>query len=138
MNCMYCDGDTQVVNSRPRKRSNTVWRRRQCLNCHTVFTSIEEVDMKGSVIVRKPGKPLEPFSRDKLLLSVYDSLRHRKTAVADAEGLTMTIISRLRLHIHDATVTRHDIVKVSTTVLKRFDKVAYTHYRAFHTPSAES
>jgi len=75
---------------------------------------------------------LEPFWRDKLLISVYDSLRHRKTAINDAEGLTGTIISRLYPHLKDAQIKQEDIIKTASLVLQRFDRVAATHYKAFH------
>lgn len=74
----------------------------------------------------------EPFSREKLLLSIYDSLRHRKTAVTDATALTETIWSKLYPRISDATLPRELIVQIAIEVLKRFDKAAATSYAAFH------
>lgn len=131
MVCIYCHGETRVTNSRPQKRSGTTWRRRQCLNCHTIFTSIEKADLSKSIVVRKP-KALEPFSRDKLLLSVYDCLKHRKTAETDASALTDTIISRSLAKIVDYELERRDLIKTVRAVLKRFDSVAEVHYTAFH------
>jgi hypothetical protein len=67
-----------------------------------------------------------------LLLSVYDSLRHRKAATADATALTETIVARLYPHIADATLQRSDVIEVATKVLSNFDKAAATSYQAFH------
>lgn len=75
---------------------------------------------------------IEPFSRDKLLVSVYDSLRHRKTALSDASGLTNTIIGRLLHMVENAQLSKNDIARTAIAVLKRFDAVAATHYGAFH------
>ncbi|HSX23639.1 MAG TPA: hypothetical protein VLE74_00900 [Candidatus Saccharimonadales bacterium] len=80
----------------------------------------------------KQGKHLEPFSRDKLFLSIHDSLKHRKTAQSDATGLTDTIISRLYPHITDGSVDAQGITAKAANVLKRFDKAASVHYLAFH------
>ncbi|MDZ7744352.1 MAG: hypothetical protein U5K77_01160 [Candidatus Saccharibacteria bacterium] len=135
MICIYCLGETRVVNSRHQKRPNTVWRRRHCQQCGTVFTSIEEADLSASIVVRKPEaktNDLEPFSRDKLMLSIYDSLKHRKTALKDAQSLTRTIINQIHNHTHEACVDTYVIVEVSLKVLQRFDKIAATHYAAFH------
>lgn len=134
MVCIYCGQETQVINSRHQKRTNQVWRRRKCLACQAVFTTLEGVDAAQALRV-KNGKRFEPFSRDKLLLSIYDSLRHRKTAVTDATGLTATVMSLLYQSISEATLERESIVEITSAVLERFDKAAATHFRAFH-PSA--
>lgn len=131
MVCIYCGNETKVVNSRPQKRLNRVWRRRTCLNCGTTFTSTEAVDLSGSVTVRDI-KRLEPFQRDKLLMSIYDSLKHRKSALSDATGLTDTVISQLYPLMSDAVIEKTAITEVTGVVLRRFDKAAATHYQAFH------
>lgn len=131
MVCIYCQSETRVVNSRPQKRVNKIWRRRTCTVCGTTFTSLEAVDLTGSVRVRNQ-KALEPFQRDKLLLTIHDSIKHRKTAYSDATGLTDTVISKLLPAMTDAVVNRNEIVTVTISVLKRFDRVAATHYQAFH------
>ena len=131
MLCIYCKSDTKVINSRPQKRTNRVWRRRTCMACGTTFTSTEAVDLSGSVTVRD-AEALQPFQRDKLFMSVYDSLKHRKTALQDATGLTDTVISKLYPLMQDAKLVRSDIISVTIEVIKRFDKAAATHYIAFH------
>lgn len=133
MLCIYCQSDTKVVNSRPQKRLNRVWRRRSCMTCGTTFTSSEAIDLSGSITVRDLRR-LEPFQRDKLFMSIYDSLKHRKTALSDASGLTDTVISRLYPLMKDAIVERMAIIDAVTEVLTRFDGVAATHYDAFHPP----
>ncbi len=132
MVCIYCQSKTQVTNSRPQKRSNSIWRRRQCQSCEAIFTSIEIADLSASIVVSKE-KSLEAFSRDKLLLSIHGSLKHRKTAPSDATALTDTIISQTVPHITDATIKADVLAKISYQTLDRFDKAAATHYKAFHT-----
>ncbi|MDB5186462.1 MAG: nrdR [Candidatus Saccharibacteria bacterium] len=131
MVCIYCGNETKVVNSRHQKRINQVWRRRKCLACQAVFTTLEAVNTEQALQVRH-GKSLQAFSRDTLLLSVYDSLRHRKTAVSDATALTETVLSALYPHIQDASIEKVVIAEITAAILERFDKIAATHYRAFH------
>lgn len=131
MVCIYCGSETKVTNSRPQKRVNKVWRRRQCLSCNTVFTSTEAVDLSGSIRVAKQ-KHLQAFRRDKLLLSIHDSLKHRKTAISDATGLTDTIIAKLYPLMTNSVLQPADITVITLEALKRFDKTAATHYAAFH------
>ena len=131
VNCIYCSSDTKVTNSRLQKRLNHVWRRRKCLSCGAIFSTTESFNTSQALSVQKKHR-LEPFSRDTLLMSVYDSLRHRKTALEDAAALTTTIVSLLTSMATDAVLERDVIVTVTITVLERFDRAAATSYQAFH------
>jgi transcriptional regulator NrdR family protein len=108
-----------------------VWRRRKCVACGAIFSTTEGANTSQALSVHK-NNGLEPFSRDTLFISVYDSLRHRKTVLDDATALTSTIISTLTPLAADAVIDRDIIVTITTTVLQRFDKPAATHYQAFH------
>lgn len=131
MKCIYCSSETQVVNSRPQKRANNVWRRRQCLSCKAVFTTIETADLEKSLVVNN-GKRLKPFLRDKLFAAIYDSLKHRKTALSDATALTDTIVSdMLKLALNGMIESEQIIVSCHKT-LTRFDKTAAVFYVAYH------
>lgn len=131
MVCIYCSNETRVINSRPQKRLNRVWRRRTCMTCGTTFTSSEAIDLRGSITVRDISR-LQPFQRDKLFMSIHDSLKHRKTALSDATSLTDTVISKLYPLMRDAILDKSDIIKITIGILSRFDKAAATMYGAFH------
>ncbi len=132
MVCIYCQGKTSVINSRPQKRTNSTWRRRKCLDCNAITTSVEMTDLASALMVVSESSPPQPFSRDILLLSVYDSLRHRKSAIQDAQALTDTIIS---LTLASTTNPRLEIAKIkeaTLATLAKFDEAAAVHYLAFH------
>lgn len=131
MVCIYCSSGTQVTNSRHQKRTNQVWRRRKCLGCGAIFSTTEGVNTSQALSIHK-NNGLEPFQRDQLFVSVYDSLRHRKDALNDATALTSTILSTIYPLAQNAVVERDVLATVAATVLERFDKAAATHYRAFH------
>lgn len=131
MKCVYCGSSTRVTNSRHQKKANQVWRRRKCENCDAVFTTLEGVDTYQALSVRR-NKLSEPFSRDRLLLDVYDSLRHRKTALQDATELTSTILAQLYPMIANGSLERDTIVLMTITVLERYDVAAAISYAAFH------
>jgi transcriptional regulator NrdR family protein len=78
------------------------------------------------------GKHVEAFQRDKLLLDVYDSLRHRKTAISDATALTDTIQKQLLPFVEQASLPVEAITEVTALTLENFDPIAATHFRAFH------
>lgn len=132
MVCIYCSGETQVINSRLQKRSNNVWRRRKCLDCQGLFTTIEGTDYSTSLLFRSSEKHAEAFQRDILFVSIYEACKHRKKAVEAATALTDTVLGRLRAKINGATVERAVLISVTADVLKRYDKAAYTAYLAYH------
>lgn len=136
MVCPYCQSKTEVINSRHQKRTNSTWRRRQCLKCNAVITTLERIDYAKTWVVSDLQKSFfKAFSRDKLLLSVYSSLKHRKTAISDAEALIDTIISKLSHSCPDGQITKEDIVKTTLDRLKQFDKTAYVYYMAYFSKS---
>ena len=132
MVCIHCSGDTQVTNSRHQKRTNQIWRRRQCVICKSLFTTQETADFDTAWRVRDLTGRLQPFSRDKLFLSLFVSCQHRKTALKDAGGLSATVIAKLQSIAKESIIDRRDIIQIATLALNRFDKAASTHYQAFH------
>ena len=131
MVCPYCSHDTRVTNSRPQLRTNSIWRRRLCSSCGALFTSTEHIDLEKSVMVEVNGR-LQPFLRDKLFASIYDSLRHRKTALSDATALTDTVIIKVLGLISDGQIEASVITSQTSEILKRFDQAAAVHYAAYH------
>jgi transcriptional regulator NrdR family protein len=133
MVCIYCRGDTQVTNSRLQKKANSVWRRRRCLKCGAMFSSVEQSRYEQSFMVAQDQSHLVAFERDRLFLDMYEACRHRKTALRDAAALTDTILGKLLAeYTSTGTIERRDIVAVANGVLQHFDAAAHVHYGAFH------
>lgn len=133
MVCIYCGGSTQVSNSRLQKRNNAVWRRRACANCQAIFTTIESTDLSSAVMVNGPKGRLTPFNRDRLLISVHESCKHRQNALDDALALTQTIVGDIIKTLGTTGAIEKEVIStVSYAVLERFDPVAATVYAAYH------
>lgn len=132
MVCVYCSSDTRVINSRKQLRTGGVWRRRQCQQCQAIITSQEMVDLSSSVTVRNSQGALEPFLRDKLFISLHDSLKHRKTAIRDATLLTDTVWTSLVPHIKTALIDISEVKDCCYSVLHKFDPAAASYYTAYH------
>jgi transcriptional repressor NrdR len=132
MVCIHCGHKTQVVNSRLQKRNNQVWRRRHCLQCGALFTTQEAALYGASWSVRGKDGSLQPFLRDKLLLSLYRSCQHRPQALRDAAGLADTVIKKIGSEVKAGAVEASIIAQAAQVALNRFDTAASTHYQAFH------
>jgi transcriptional repressor NrdR len=132
MVCVHCSQQTRVINSRLQKRSNQIWRRRKCLGCGAVFSTEEAVRHATTWAVRGISGSFQPFERDKLFLSLYRSCQHRQNALEDAAALTITVTKKLLGHTKNGALDSQMIAQYSQVALNRFDRVASTHYRAFH------
>ena len=74
-----------------------------------------------------------PLVRDRLFIDLYESCRHRPTALEDASALTDLIIGRLlRQQRSRGLIERKTIVSTTQEVLKNFDAAAATFYAAYH------
>jgi transcriptional regulator NrdR family protein len=132
MVCIYCSGETQVVNSRHQKRINQTWRRRKCQHCSAVFSTHERPAYEDSWRVRTASGELVPFLGDRLFLSLHKSCEHREHHIEDSRALSNTVISMLGNQAHQGLLETANIAHTAYQVLNSFDTAAAVHYGAFH------
>jgi transcriptional regulator NrdR family protein len=132
MVCIYCGGKTRIVNSRPQKRSHSTWRRHHCSSCGATFTTQERVDLATSVAFINAKGVDTPFSREKLLQSLYECLKHRSKPLTEALHLTDTVIAKLIPQVNQASLPRSVVVATAHKVLSRFNTAAAVQYQAYH------
>lgn len=133
MVCLYCRGILAVINSRPQKSRNQIWRRRRCQACGAVFTAIEAIDLSQAIaVIKNDSDGLQAFDRDKLFISLYKSLLHRTEPAADARGLTDTVVAVVAGQALNGQIATQAIAASAHAILRRFDTIAATHYAAFH------
>jgi len=131
MICPYCKNSTKVTNSRSRAKATQIWRRRTCKNCNQSWTTQEVIDLSTTHRVVGVNNHLEPFSRDKLFLSIKDACAHRISALSDATALTDTVLAQVLLQ-NSAHLTKSTISDITAIVITRFDKTAGAVYQAKH------
>jgi transcriptional regulator NrdR family protein len=134
MICIYCGHETEVYNSRRMRRNPSVWRRRRCIACVAQFSTEELPDYDVSLVVKGLDGKLYPFSRDKLFLSLHNSLGHRKDALESATQLTATVIGKLlrSKKAPDGVLAIQHLAQAGYLTLKRFDPLAANTYKAYH------
>lgn len=131
MVCIYCQDPTRVINSRPQKRLNQVWRRRRCQTCGASFTTHERLELANALMV-KNGSKLTPLEPAKLLISLYKSCQHRTNAASDASALADTCLAMIQRRTSNGIIAKTDLQAIIQEVLGNFDQAASTHYQAFH------
>lgn len=127
MVCLFCKSETDVVNSRPQRRTNSIWRRRQCHACGQLFTTTELFDTSSAIRIATNNSS-ESFSRDRLFLSIFQACEHLPDAIEVATALTATIIGRLLAAIDSPTVPVHTLTELAAKTLKRYDSAAFIRY----------
>jgi transcriptional regulator NrdR family protein len=88
--------------------------------------------MSQALRVKNKSGALQPFWRDKLLISIHSSLTHRKAVLKDASGLTDTIIDELLTIARNGVLETTQIKEAAHLILKRFDTAASVYYAAHH------
>ena len=77
MRCPKCGcQDDKVIDSRGSREGSTIRRRRECLACHFRFTTYEEIEHEGLMVVKRDGRR-EQVSKEKLLTGVRKACQKR-------------------------------------------------------------
>ena len=108
-----------------------MWRRRECLACHSVFTTHEAVELESALSVERNGQN-RPFLPDLLLKELMLALKHRQDVYTASREVLATIVRQLLALPQKPLYNPADISKITAEVLKRFDKRAHLRYLAEH------
>ena len=132
MFCVNCfHKKTQVTNSRPHKKSPSVWRRRRCPRCDAIFTTIERPSLADNRPISLPGGATDTFNVGKLTLSIAASFAHSsRRAEYDSLWLAQTVEDTLSTEY--TVITPDDITAVTHQALRQFDELAAVQYAAKH------
>lgn len=122
MQCPFCSAKTKVYNSRRSHQATQTWRRRQCLSCSKAFTTREKVDFNGITTVRD-GNDLQPYSRERLLLSIIKASQALSLAPEMPAELTDSIELKLQKahHFDIAELDSGTIAEITLEVLISFN-----------------
>lgn len=132
MFCIKCHSlQTKVTNSRPHKKRASIWRRRQCLRCGTVFTTTETIATQGALTITNNRGDDEPFSIAKLLMSIAPLLTQQTTAPDDAYWLAMTAYEKA-LASGETVIKTSMLADLTFTTIERFDSTAALKYALDH------
>ena len=95
MQCPFCSAaDTQVKDSRQRLDGKSVKRRRSCTECGSRFTTLEIIEPRDLVIIKRDGSK-RPFDRSKIIRSINVATRKRAISEEQIESLVDDIINSL-------------------------------------------
>ena len=131
MRCPKCGNqDDKVIDSRASKEGSTIRRRRECLKCEHRFTTYEEIEHEGLVVVKRDGRR-EQFSKEKLLSGVRKACQKRPISPKAIEDLVEKIVDEIT-DKYDGEVPGMAIGERVMEGLRELDEVAYVRFASVY------
>lgn len=131
MRCPKCScQDDKVIDSRSSREGHKIRRRRECLNCHYRFTTYEEVERVGLMVIKRDGRR-EEFSKTKLLAGIHIACQKRPISQEIVEGLVDGIVDELSSK-YEAEVPSSVIGERVMEGLREIDGVAYVRFASVY------
>src|SRR5881397_1829945 len=131
MRCPKCGRlDDKVVDSRASREGSVIRRRRECLGCAHRFTTYEEIEHEGLMVVKRDGRH-EEFTKEKLLSGVRKACQKRPISPKVIEDL-VDKISDVVTNKFEREVPAEFIGKMVMDGLREIDDVAYVRFASVY------
>ncbi len=119
-----------MIDSRASREGATIRRRRECAKCGYRFTTYEEVEHEGLLVVKRDGRR-EEFSREKLLAGIKKACQKRPVPLKEMEDLVDQVIAAVSEKF-ESEVPGEFIGKMVMDGLRRLDAVAYVRFASVY------
>src|SRR5881394_905967 len=131
MRCPKCGNqDDKVIDSRASREGSTIRRRRECLKCGHRFTTYEEIEREGLMVVKRDGRR-EEFSKDKLLSGLKKACQKRPIGPKTIEDVLEKIVNEITDN-YDSEVPGAIIGEKVMSALRELDEVAYVRFASVY------
>ena len=137
MRCPKCGKqDDKVVDSRVSREGSTIRRRRECLGCNHRFTTYEEIEHEGLMVVKRDGRR-EEFSKEKLLSGLRKACQKRPISPKAIEDIAEQIVDEIA-EKYEREVPGMAIGERVMEELRKLDEVAYVRFASVYRRFAEA
>lgn len=131
MRCPKCGcQDDKVIDSRASREGATIRRRRQCIACGYRYTTYEEIEHEGLVVLKRDGRR-EEFSKEKLLSGLRKACQKRPISPKLVEELVEKIVVDVTDQ-YEREVPAEAIGKMVMDGLRQLDQVAYVRFASVY------
>ncbi|MGD0260234.1 MAG: transcriptional regulator NrdR [Verrucomicrobiota bacterium] len=131
MRCPKCGcQDDKVIDSRASREGATIRRRRECIACGYRFTTYEEVEQAGLLVLKRDGRR-EEFSKEKLLSGLKKACQKRPIGPKVIEELVERIVNEVT-DKYEREVPAEVIGKLVMEGLRQIDDVAYVRFASVY------
>jgi len=119
-----------VIDSRASREGATIRRRRECIACGHRFTTYEEVEQSGLVVLKHDGRR-EEFSREKLLSGIKKACQKRPISSKAVEDLVERIVTEVT-DKYEREIPAEAIGMLVMRELRALDQVAYVRFASVY------
>jgi transcriptional repressor NrdR len=131
MRCPKCGcQEDKVIDSRASREGATIRRRRECTKCGHRFTTYEEVEREGLLVLKRDGRH-EEFSREKLLSGIKKACQKRPVSLKAMEDLVDHIVATVTGKF-EGEVPADFVGKMVVDGLRNIDEVAYVRFASVY------
>ena len=119
-----------MIDSRASREGATIRRRRECTACGYRFTTYEEIERAGLLVLKRDGRR-EEFSKDKLLAGLKKACQKRPIGPKVIEELVERIVNEVT-DKYEREVAAEVIGKLVMEGLRQIDDVAYVRFASVY------
>ena len=119
-----------MIDSRASREGATIRRRRECIACGFRFTTYEEVERSGLMVLKRDGRR-EEFSKDKLASGLKKACQKRPISPKTIEDVVERIVNEVT-DKYDREVPAEVIGKLVMEGLRQMDDVAYVRFASVY------
>ena len=131
MRCPKCGcQDDKVIDSRASREGATIRRRRECIACGHRFTTYEEIEHQGLMVLKRDGRH-EEFSKEKLLAGIKKACQKRPISLKAMDELVDHIVATVTEKF-ESEVPGDFIGKLVMDGLRELDDVAYVRFASVY------
>lgn len=131
MKCIYCGSEeNKVLDSRNSDETNSIRRRRECLDCGRRFTTYETIETTPILVIKNDGSR-QSFDREKLKRGIIKSCEKRPVSMTQIEN----IVSNIEKNIQNRLVQEIKSSQLGEMVmdaLKNTDEVSYVRFASVY------
>lgn len=137
MRCPKCGKqDDKVIDSRASREGSTIRRRRECIGCGHRFTTYEEIEHEGLMVVKRDGRR-EEFSKEKLLSGLRKACQKRPISPRAIEDIAEKIVDEIA-EKYEREVPGMAVGERVMEELRKLDEVAYVRFASVYRRFAEA
>ena len=131
MKCIYCGcEDSKVLDSRSTEETNSIRRRRECLNCGKRFTTYETVETVPILVVKKDGSR-QPFNIEKIRSGMFKACEKRPVSIAQIDQMAEDIEKQIQNSLRQE-ISSQEIGEMIMSKLKAADEIAYVRFASVY------
>ncbi len=131
MHCLKCGcEESKVVDSRMVEESNSIRRRRECLDCKNRFTTYERIEFTPIMVIKKNGVR-QQFDRDKIINGMIRSCEKRPVSTQTIEKA----VDEIEAELNNNMVREIDSTEIGEMVIKKLkelDEIAYVRFASVY------